>query len=119
MSTPYNSSLLHISLASLISFSEHHRELIVSAVKSTSKYLIIYVSCKDIDFYASNSPLDCWDKVHNLLCNFYVSGTKGAFELGNPLLEINVVFENWCGYSVELERELDAFFGSESGKKNK
>ncbi|RHZ80613.1 hypothetical protein Glove_134g207 [Diversispora epigaea] len=113
-SSSYNSSLLHISLLSLTSFSDYHRELIVSAVKNTSKYLIIYVSCKDIDFYGNNYSLDYWDKVHNLLCAFYVSGSKVSYELNKPFLEINVVFENWCGYSVELEQELDVFFGSKS-----
>ncbi|CAG8529320.1 7312_t:CDS:2 [Diversispora eburnea] len=107
----YDSSLLHISLLSLTSFSDYHRELIVSAVKNTSKYLIIYVSCKDIDFYGNNYSLDCWDKVHNLLCTFYVSGSKVSYELNKPFLEINVIFENWCGYSVELGQELDVFFG--------
>ncbi|CAG8468026.1 16392_t:CDS:2 [Acaulospora colombiana] len=113
----YNSSLLRVTLPSLTSFTNHHRELIESAVNNTYKCLVIYVSCKDIDL-CKKSPLKFWDKVNNLLNTFYVSGTKTSYKLSRPFLEIEVIFENWCGYSVELEREweFEVFFGNNLGK---
>ncbi|CAG8450355.1 12658_t:CDS:2 [Acaulospora morrowiae] len=111
---PYNSSLLRITLPSLISFTDHHRELVELAVKNSSKRLVIYVSCKDIGFY-EKTPLKCWNEVHNLLSAFYVSGTRMSYELSRPFLEIDVIFEDWCGYSAELEKEwnLEVLFGND------
>ncbi|CAG8492985.1 10366_t:CDS:2 [Gigaspora rosea] len=111
----YKNSLLQITLPTLTSFNEHHRELIELAVNYSSISLIIHVSCKEIEFY-SNYPTECWIKIRDLLNFLYISGTKVSYENFKHFLEIDVIFEKWNGYNIELVKEkiFDVFFGSEA-----
>ncbi|KAF0528297.1 Nucleotidylyl transferase [Gigaspora margarita] len=110
----YKNSLLQITLPTLTSFNEHHRELIELAVNYSSISLIIHVSCQEIEFY-SNYPTECWTKIRDLLNFLYISGTKISYENFKHFLEIDVIFEKWNGYNIELvkEKNFDVFFGSE------
>ncbi|RIA88116.1 hypothetical protein C1645_775770 [Glomus cerebriforme] len=109
----YHSALLHISLPTLSSITDYHKELINSSVKQVTNLLTILVSCPEIDYYV-NDPLTGWTQVHNFLSALYVSGTKSAYEAGKPFLDIDVIFEKWCGYQVELsiDRRFDILFGT-------
>ncbi|CAG8708908.1 10790_t:CDS:2 [Cetraspora pellucida] len=111
----YENSLLQITLPTLTSFNEYHRELIELAVNCSSTSLIIHISCQEIEFY-SNYPTKCWSEIRDLLNFLYISGTKVAYETLNHFLEIDVIFEKWNGYNIELikEKNFDVFFGSET-----
>ncbi|CAG8631132.1 12748_t:CDS:2 [Racocetra fulgida] len=111
----YENSLLQITLPTLTSFNEYHRELIELAVNCSSTSLIIHISCQEIEFY-SNYPTKCWTEIRDLLNFLYISGTKVAYETLRHFLEIDVIFEKWNGYNIELvkEKNFDVFFGSEA-----
>ncbi|RGB42033.1 hypothetical protein C1646_751490 [Rhizophagus diaphanus] len=113
MSSTNHSALLHISLPTLSSITDYHKELINSSVVQATNLLTILVSCPELDYY-TNDPLAGWTQVQNLLSTLYVSGTKTAFETDKPFLNIDVIFENWCGYQVELsnDRQFDVLFGT-------
>lgn len=111
-----HSALLHISLPTLSSITDYHKELINSSVVHATNLLTILVYCPELDYY-TNDPLAGWTQVQNLLSTLYVSGTKTAFETDKPFLNIDVIFENWCGYQVELsnDRQFDVLFGTING----
>ncbi|CAG8463471.1 10923_t:CDS:2 [Dentiscutata erythropus] len=111
----YKNSLLQITLPTLTSFNEHHRELIKLAVNHSSISLIIHVSCQEIEFY-KNYPTECWTEISDLLNFLYISGTKVSYENSKHFLEIDVIFEKWNGYNIELVKEtnFDVFFGSKA-----
>ncbi|CAB4390182.1 unnamed protein product [Rhizophagus irregularis] len=113
MSSTNHSALLHISLPTLSSITDYHKELINSSVVQATNLLTILVSCPELDYYI-NDPLAGWTQVQNLLSTLYVSGTKTAFETDKPFFNIDVIFENWCGYQVELsnDRQFDVLFGT-------
>jgi hypothetical protein len=116
MSLTHRSALLYISLPVLSSITEHHRELINSSVNQVTDLLTILVFCPEIDYYA-NDPLAGWSQVHNLLTALYVSGTKRAYETDKHFLDIDVIFEKWCGYQIELsyDKPFDVLFGTING----
>ncbi|CAG8452789.1 3186_t:CDS:2 [Funneliformis caledonium] len=105
----YDSALLHISLPTLSTITDYHKDLIKSSVNRVSNLLTILISCSEINRYASD-PLACWTRVHNLLSALYVFGTKVAYETDKPFLDIDIIFDKWCGYQVEL-RHFNVLFG--------
>ncbi|GBC09731.1 hypothetical protein RclHR1_09070003 [Rhizophagus clarus] len=113
MSSTNHSALLYISLPTLSSITDYHKELISSSVDKATNLLTILVSCHELDYYI-NDPLTGWTQVHNLLSTLYISGTKKAYETDKQFLDIDVIFENWCGYQAELsnDRQFDVLFGT-------
>ncbi|CAG8448717.1 1591_t:CDS:2 [Scutellospora calospora] len=111
----YKNSLLQITLPTLTSFNEYHRELIESAVNCSSESLTIHVSCQKIEIYR-NYPVEYWTEFHDLLNFLYLSGTKVSYDNLKHFLEIDIIFEKWNGYNIELvkEKNFDVFFGSKA-----
>ncbi|KAG9303725.1 hypothetical protein G9A89_018622 [Geosiphon pyriformis] len=117
ISTIFKRALLHFSLPSFTSFNKHSQELVLLSARQVSETLDIHVSSPDVENY-KNVPLTAWTQVHNLLSSIYVATAKVAYEKGQPLLEFNVLFEEWCGYSVELcdidnQDQYEVIFGDE------
>ncbi|CAI2188839.1 18923_t:CDS:2 [Funneliformis geosporum] len=108
----YDSALLHISLPTLSTITDYHKDLIKASVNRVSSLLTILISCSEINHYA-NDPLSGWTRVHNLLSALYVFGTKVAYETDKPFLDIDIIFDKWCGYQVEVsnDRHFNVLFG--------
>ncbi|CAG8584226.1 8755_t:CDS:2 [Ambispora leptoticha] len=111
-SPPYKRALLHVSLDAFSSFNEYYQELVSLAVGRVSEALTIYVFSPDIQRY-KDVPFMCWKEVHDVLSLIYVSATKAAHDNFFPLLDVDVVFEEWCGYPIELsdDEQFEVIFG--------
>ncbi|CAG8576569.1 1509_t:CDS:2 [Ambispora gerdemannii] len=118
-STPYKRALLHVSLDSFSSFNEYYQEIVSLAICRVSESLTIYVSSPDIHTY-KDVPFVHWTEVHDVLSLIYVTATKAAYDNFRLLLNVDVVFEEWCGYSLELsdDEQFEVIFGEREDSSN-
>ncbi|KAI9098277.1 hypothetical protein DFS34DRAFT_659117 [Phlyctochytrium arcticum] len=79
--------------------------------------LLVVVSCPEI---AKNldHPVELFDPLQRLLCNLYGAASSVALELGNPLLPVDVVLSDWCGYDPWLLEDIEALAGFPEDKAN-
>nr|CAG8451234.1 2163_t:CDS:2 [Entrophospora candida] len=109
----YNKALLYISLPTLKSYNNFHQELIRSIIiNNVTDGLTIYISSPKFENYSKTSPISSWNEINDFLNAVYICGSKIAYEIEKYFIDIVVIFENWCGYQVELGKDFQAFFGS-------
>lgn len=112
----YNKALLYISLPTLKSYNNFHQELIRSIIiNNVTDGLTIYISSPKFENYSKTSPISSWSEINDFLNAVYICGSKIAYEIEKYFIDIVVIFENWCGYQVELGKDFQAFFGSFHG----
>ncbi|KAJ2960322.1 hypothetical protein NQZ79_g4287 [Umbelopsis isabellina] len=100
-----DNAFLYFSLKSLQSFDQKHRDLVEKASKETEDQLRIVISCPLLAAYR-----DCvdsiWHPLQELLSLVYVAQVKPAYDVGNPLLDAQVVFLELCGYDINFEEPI-------------
>lgn len=97
-----DNAFVYFSLKSLQSFEQKHRDLIEKASKETKDQLRIVVSCPLLTAY-QNCVDSIWHPLQELLSLIYVAQVKPAYEVGNPLLDAQVVFLELCGYDISFK----------------
>ncbi|KAK9722383.1 hypothetical protein K7432_002688 [Basidiobolus ranarum] len=90
--------LLYLQLLKLTAIEDFVLKLVHDTIKSTSKSLTILVDCPE------TTQTAVWEEVQELLSILYVKAAKTTQEFRKPLLEVDVLFKDWCGYNVLLER---------------
>lgn len=111
-----DNAFVYFSLKSLQSFDQKHRDLVEKASKETEDQLRIVISCPLLAAYR-----DCvdsiWHPLQELLSLVYVAQVKPAYDVGNPLLDAQVVFLELCGYDINFEEPIyQRAYVLESGK---
>jgi hypothetical protein len=109
-----DNAFVFFSLQSLHSFSHSHRNLIEIASKETQKQLRIVISCPSLSAYR-DSVDSIWHSLQELLSLVYVAQVKPAYDVGNPLLDAQVVFLELCGYDIDLNGAYDKVYTLDSG----
>ncbi|KXS20725.1 Nucleotidylyl transferase [Gonapodya prolifera JEL478] len=112
--TQFRFSAVPISLPRASSSLALHRNTILTAVRSTSQRLVLLVDCPEIVQH-KESPVLLWKQLNKLLGTLYVWATKEAYAIDRILMDIDVVFDGFCGYDLFKEwTTLEAVFGLES-----
>ncbi|KAK9707871.1 hypothetical protein K7432_009934 [Basidiobolus ranarum] len=98
--------LLYLPLEKLTSITVSSLNLIHSTVQHSTRSLTILVDCPDILTH-EKLPIVVWEEVQELLSTIYVKATKAAQEAKRPLLDVDVLFKDWCGYNFALDKERE------------
>ncbi|ORY06735.1 Nucleotidylyl transferase [Basidiobolus meristosporus CBS 931.73] len=97
--------LLYLYLEKLTSIKFSTLNLVHAAVQRTTKSLTVLVDCPEIIAH-QRLPVVAWEEVQSLLGTIYVDAIKAANDCGRPLLEVDVLFKDWCGYDVTSSQEI-------------
>ncbi|KAJ3299291.1 hypothetical protein HK104_009410 [Borealophlyctis nickersoniae] len=73
-------------------------------------YLRIVLGSPDITAN-KDTPVQLWKPLQATLAEIYVQASRAAWEAGNPLLDVDVVLEGWCGHDPWVLEDLDTFMG--------
>ncbi|KAJ3038552.1 hypothetical protein HK097_003145 [Rhizophlyctis rosea] len=73
-------------------------------------HLCIILQCPEITANIS-TPARIWKPLQKLLAELYVEASNAAAGLGNTLLNVDVIFEDWCGYDPWLREDVELFLG--------
>jgi hypothetical protein len=109
-----DNSFVYFSLKNIHSFNEKHKSLIEQATRDTRKKLFIIVSCPALASYR-NAIDAIWQPLQELLSLIYVAQLKPAYDVGNPLLDANVVLLELCGYRITIDDTYERIYALESG----
>jgi hypothetical protein len=67
----------------------------------------------------ASSPRLVWKSLQGLVADLYISASKEAYLLDNPLVNVEVIFDLYCGYDPWVHEQGDGFdsaFGFAEGK---
>ncbi|KAL1917146.1 uncharacterized protein VTP21DRAFT_4802 [Calcarisporiella thermophila] len=107
----YQHVLIYLPLTTLDLSSAHHHTIHHSV--SAAQNLTILLRLPSLP----QPPAREWHQLQSLLCTIYVTASKTANACGRPLTNVDVIFEEWCGYDVATQCEnLDTFIGFEQDK---
>lgn len=84
------------------------KQIIQKATKSVSQSLTILVDSPQITYLATHHPRSSWKGIQKWISHVYVAATNVAYQEGHPLMDINVVFNGYCGYNAWEILDKDA-----------
>ncbi|KND02808.1 uncharacterized protein SPPG_01889 [Spizellomyces punctatus DAOM BR117] len=112
-----HSLLLPLSLPTLSSTLTRSLNLITASItqlcipKPTSPpQLTIILSSPDLTS-TTHTPVQKWGEIQSLLCKLYTAASNTAYGLHVPLVNVDIIFEGWCGYDPWLAEDVDGFVG--------
>ncbi|KAJ3415029.1 hypothetical protein HDV05_005674 [Chytridiales sp. JEL 0842] len=78
---------------------------ITSAVSKVSPQLYIILTSPSFapPGSATVPPTQSWSTIQSLLSELYTCASNAAYKADNPLLDINVILDPWCGYDPWLK----------------
>ncbi|TPX38051.1 hypothetical protein SmJEL517_g00060 [Synchytrium microbalum] len=94
--------IVYIPLPSLSASRTRALQLISHASGLAQHQLRIILSCPDIAANAS-TPRRVWQVLQGLVADFYISASTVAYTCNNPLLNVDIIFEGYCGYDAWID----------------
>ena len=79
--------------------------IIVSPTVSSYAENSISPSSSDSQYLQQQEhPPPKWDSIQSFLRNLYIKASNASYNIAhNPMLDVNVIFEGWCGYDPWME----------------
>jgi len=108
MEKEYDSICVYVKLDNLKSDLSKYKSIIQELTLKAITRLDILINCNEIienknDIYLWKK----WNEVERLLSSFYVMTSQKTYQCGKILLDVNVIFEEWCNYNIFIEDTWD------------
>jgi pantetheine-phosphate adenylyltransferase len=105
----FQRAILHLETDSLWQNIVGWKRLVQEATKFTQSHLLVIVNSQDV-LQLSTDPVQSFREVQGFLGHLYVAASLVAFAQDRPLMDVEIVFADYCGYEPLALTEFDACF---------